>query len=248
MTMGSAETTTSNEAAPGVGAAASDPCVVGGVRYVRAPIPVRFPSEERVPESKRHLEQRTLLYQILKLAFAEQAAVGCDQFVYWDPTDPKQCLAPDAFVRLGVPDDLFKSWKAWERGAPQAAVEIISDSDERDRDWAGKLQKYRRLGVRELVRFDPDGDSVSLRIWDGIDGDLIEREGVGRVAPSQCLPGSWVVVDDAERRAVLRLSRDSEGRDLYPTPVELEVQAHRRELVAAETRIRELEAELAKRR
>jgi Uma2 family endonuclease len=208
----------------------SEPVTIDGRRYVRAPVPVFFPEFELVPESKRHLEQRTLLYQILKLAFAERAAIGCDQFVYWDPTDPRQCLAPDAFVRLGVRDDQFRSWKVWERGAPEVAVEIISSIDERDRNWEQKLESYRRLGVRELVRFDPESEPASLRIWDAIDEDLVEREGVGRVASSRYLPGAWVVIDDAEQGSLLRLSQDSEGQDFYPTPAE-----------RAEQRVRELE-------
>ena len=138
------------------------------LRYVRPPVPLIFPSEEEAPETKRHLKLRTLLFELLELAFADRAAIGCDQFVYWDPTDPKACLAPDAFVRLGQPDFLFRSWKAWEHGAPHVAVEVISDADERDRDWGLKLNRYRRLGVSELVRFDPEENEGSLRafgIW-----------------------------------------------------------------------------------
>ncbi|HET9929443.1 MAG TPA: Uma2 family endonuclease [Polyangiaceae bacterium] len=214
--------------------------VVNGVRYVRAPVPVRFPDSELVPETKRHLEQRSLLYEILKLHFAESAIIGCDQFVYWDPTDPKQCLAPDAFVRLGAPDCEFRSWKVWERGAPDVAVEIISHADARDKQWEPKFEKYRRLGVRELVRFEGDHEgSISLRIWDSIDDDLVEREGVQSVAASHVLPGAWVAIIDSHGVPRLRLSRDADGKDLYPTPTE------RAEL--AEARIRELEAELARR-
>ena len=199
-------------------------------------MPLVFPSEQKVPESKRHLKLRTLLYQLLDLAFAKEAAIGCDQFVYWDPTDPKACLAPDAFVRLGQPDSLFRSWKAWEHGAPHVAVEIISDSDERDRDWETKLSRYRRLGVTELVRFDPDARERSLRVWDLVDHDLVERELPAGAVPSRCLPGHWVVRDDAELGLSLRLSRDGLGEDLYPTPAEANAQ-----------RVRELEAELARR-
>ncbi len=155
--------------------------VVQGRRYLRAPLPVHFPEAALMPESKRHLRQRTILYQILDLAFAEGAAIGCDQFVYWDPTDPSQCLAPDAFVRLGIADDAFRSWKVWERGAPDVAVEIIRRSDERDRDWDAKLAKYRRLGVRELVRFDPEAEPMSLRVWDLTVGAC--APGLGRAKP-----------------------------------------------------------------
>src|SRR4051812_18055957 len=103
--------------------------LIGKFRYVQAPASVSFPVEGQVPESKRHLVLRTLVYQFLDYAFARVAAIGCDQFVYWDPTDPSICVAPDAFVHFGEPDDLFSTWKAWERGAPHVAVEIISDAD-----------------------------------------------------------------------------------------------------------------------
>jgi Uma2 family endonuclease len=232
--------------------------------YLRAPAQVRFPEAELVPETKRHLEQRTLLYQVLTLGFGDQAAIGCDQFVYWDPTDPRQCLAPDAFVRLGVRDEPFRVWKVWERGAPDVAVEILSESDERDRDFASKLEKYRRLGVRELVCFDSEREPASLRIWGAVDGDLVEREIEGLVGASHCLPATWVVVPDAKSGALLRLSHDPEGKDLLPTPAEHErrqaeherrqaeqarsTTEHERQLrVLAEERILELEEQLRQR-
>ncbi len=206
------------------------------LRYVRTPVPVLFPSEADVPETKRHLKLRTLLYELLDLAFADRGAIGCDQFVYWDPTDPKACLAPDAFVRLGEPDTLFRSWKAWERGAPHVAVEIISESDERDRDWDGKLGRYRRLGVTELVRFDPDAPDRPLRVWDLVEHDLVERMLVEHVAASRCLPGYWIIKEHPGVGPSLRLSHDARGAELYPTPQE-----------RAEARVRELEAELQRR-
>ena len=75
---------------------------------------LRFPVQAEVPETKRHLELRTLLYQFLKLAFSERAAIGRDQFVYWDPSDPRACLAPDGFLRFGEVNDLFPSWHGSE--------------------------------------------------------------------------------------------------------------------------------------
>jgi Uma2 family endonuclease len=206
------------------------------VRYVRAPVPIVFPSEAQVPETKWHLKLRTLLYELLDLAFASRAAIGCDQFVYWDPTDPTACVAPDAFVRLGQPDFMFRSWKTWELGAPQLAVELISESDERDRDWNAKLERYRRLGVSELVRFDAQALERPLRVWDLVEHDLVEREVAGRSARSNCLPGYWVVTEEENLGPALRLSHDAAGHDVYLTRAE-----------AAERRLREVEAELAAR-
>lgn len=220
----------------------------GERRFLRAPRPIHFPVEAEVPESKRHLEQRTALYQILKLAFRERALIGCDQFVYWDPTDPTACLAPDAFVRLGGPDEAFRSWKVWERGAPHVAVEVISDVDETDRPWEKKLAKYRRLGVQELVRFDPEDVDAPLRVWEQVSGDLVEREVRQQRTPCGPLGLFWVVVPHPELGPMLRLARDERGADLLPTPEEAAREAAQAERDAALARVRELEAELAKRR
>jgi Uma2 family endonuclease len=193
---------------------------------------LHFPVEAEVPESKRHLQLRTLLFQFLEQAFAKEAAIGCDQFVYWDPSDARQCLAPDAFVCFGQADDLFQTWKVWERGVPEVAVEIISSSDSSDADWREKLDRYQSLGVSELVRFDPEA-SQPLRVWDLVDNRLSERAIVGR---SSHLRGFWLVVEQANIGRTLRLSHDEAGSRLYLTPAE-----------AAEQRVRELEAELRRR-
>jgi Uma2 family endonuclease len=203
-----------------------------GYRYYEAPRPLHFPSEETVPEGKQHLKLRTALYQILELAFGSQHGIGSDQFVYWDPTDPRRCVAPDAFVRLGGPNDVFRVWKVWERGAPHVAVEVIS-STERDVDQEAQLTRYRQMGVAEFVRFDCEDLERPLRVWDRTDDDLVERT-LQRPTSTECrhLNLYWVVVDDRELGRALRLARDAEGRDLLPTPFE---------------RIRELEEELRQR-
>jgi hypothetical protein len=220
-------------------------------RYLRAPVPVHFPSHETVGQTQRHLHQTMMLWELLQ-PFREHSAVGCNQFVYWDPTDPRQNLAPDAFVRLGGRDDMFENWKVWERGAPDVAVEILSDFDKRDQDQEGNLEKYRQLGVRELVMFDSDQDPPSLRVWNSVDGDLVERAVDGVVAPSLCLPLTWVVVPDDEWGSFLRLARDPEGKDLWLTTLERVAELQRSvekhdSLPALQARIAELEAELRRR-
>jgi hypothetical protein len=216
------------------------PITIGRFRYLRAPRRLHFPEGAEVPESRLHEALCALLRALLRHAFASQHSVGGDQLVYWDPTDPRACLAPDAFVRLHTPDSKFKTWKVWEWGAPELAVEILSESDER---WDTKLQKYARLGVRELVTFDPESSPATLRIWDRLETDLVERELCGNSAASNVLPGYWVVVADPEHGRALRLSQDDAGASVFPTPTEAEAAARQ----AAEARIRELEAELARR-
>src|SRR5688500_5839837 len=86
-------------------------------KYLRTPAPLHFPVEETVPETTRHFRLRTALYQSIELAFRGTALVGSDQFLYFDATDPKRCLAPDLMFRHG-PSQLLRSWKTWEYGAP----------------------------------------------------------------------------------------------------------------------------------
>jgi hypothetical protein len=223
-------------------------------RYLRAPEPLFFPVEQSVPETGRHLEVRTVLFQIVRDAFGDRAIVGSEQFIYWDPTDPRQCCAPDLFVRLGMPHTPVDSWKVWERGAPDLVVEITSKSDAAEGPWENKLERFRRLGAREIVRFDPEDGERPTRIWDAVDGDIVERDPAD---PTFCrcetLGMYFVVRNDAAIGPMLRLAGDPEGRDLLPTQAEArqrETEARQREVEArerAERRVAELEAELAKR-
>ncbi len=188
--------------------------------YVRAPRPLHFPVEAVMPETKRHLELRTVLFALLK-TFAAEHSIGSEQFVYWLATEPARCIAPDAFVRLGTPDTSFDSWKTWERGAPQLAVEIVSASDAPEKEWNEKLSKYHELGVQELVRFDPIAPEGSrLRVWDSVDGDLVERSIVDDQTPCKTLGLFWVIAPAESYSVALRVAHDLEGRDLIPTPDE----------------------------
>jgi len=206
-----------------------------------------FPEQADVPETKDHLELRTLLYQFLMFAFSRVARVGSEQFVYWDPTDDRACLAPDAFVRFGAPDERFRSWKVWEQGAPHVAVEIVSSSDRHT--WDEKLERYRRMGVSELVRFDPELPEQPLRIWDFACDDLLERKLLEPWAKSQHLGGYWLPVEVPGEGLTLRLSHDEHGKRLFPTVAEAEAQraeAEARRADLAEKELRELKALLAR--
>jgi hypothetical protein len=244
------------------------PFSYGGHLYVRAPDPIHFPAEESleeaVSETKRHLEARTTLYLLLRDAFAGAgSAVGSEQFVYWDPRDPRKCLSPDAFVKLGCQDEPFETWKTWERGAPDLAVEIVSASDQGASDWSEKLERYERCGVRELVRFDADDQAQPIRVWDRVGSGMVERAGSDPRLRACSVLGMWWVVVPSPFGPQIRLARDQEGRALLPTPSEdrvrlaaelaeerrarvqaeheREVERHERKL-AEEARAREAEA------
>ena len=142
------------------------------------------------------------------------------------------------------------------------AVEIVSDSDASSASWDTKLRRCQELGVRELVRFDPDETGEQqLRIWDRVEGELVPRTGAKDRHLCRGLSLYWVVVPTRRYPAALRLARDAEGRDLVLTPEETqargrEAEARGREAAdrareaearareAAERRVAELEAQL----
>ena len=221
--------------------------------YPASSPPLVFPDEEEMPEYKAHIELRQLLYQILMAAYSKQHSIGSDQFVYWNAANPKRCLAPDGFVRLGRPDELFDIWKTWEWGAPELCVEFLSRSDRPDPPWAKKLAAYSELGARELVSFDWRGKvGKRLRVWDRIDEVLVERVVINEKSPCTTLGLHWIVAPlpgYAPTIGALRLARDEAGTDLLLTHAERETRRAsdaEANLRAAATRIAELEAALKK--
>jgi hypothetical protein len=226
-------------------------------RYLTSPKPIHFPTTRPVPETAVHMRLRTALFLIIERELRGRAFVGSDQFVYWDATDPKACLSPDVIVRLGGPLELLPSYKTWVHGAPQLGIEIVSRTDRRDKSLPKNLERYRRAGIAELARFDPE-KSKPLRLWDFSDGKLAERDLTDPEA-RRCaaLAAYWVVVNDATLGPMLRVARDSAGTDLWVTPDEAEqaasasrdaeraaLEAERAAKDAALARIAELERQL----
>jgi hypothetical protein len=203
--------------------------------------PLRFPEqepdEERMGQGRRHLHLCSALYEMLRATCVPQHTVGADQFVYFDAAEPKRCLAPDAFVTLGLSDHDFDSYLVWEEGTPDGAFEVLSPSDTPERwTFEEKLVRYRALGVRELVTFHVDAPpGERLRVWDRIEHDLVERVVTNDLTPCVTL-GLTLLVAPVEGYAVgLRLARDPNGSDPVLTPREALAKLER-ELATARSR------------
>jgi hypothetical protein len=189
---------------------------------------------------------------MLRAVCVPESTVGADQFVYFDAANPKRCLAPDAFVTLGVRDHDFDSYLVWEEGTPDVAFEVLSPSDTPERwTFEEKLRRYHALGVRELVTFHVDApEGARLRVWDRLEQDLVERAITGDTSPCVTLGLTLLIGPVAAYPACLRLARDREGRDLVLTRDEQRLAAEaglrdaRHAAESAEARVRELEAKL----
>ena len=216
------------------------------LRYVRPVHPLRFDASDPewdMGQSDRHVAFCFLLRELLLRAVGEGSTVGIDQFVFWDARNAKKKCAPDAFIKLGVKHDPDRdSWRTWEAGAPELCIEVLSRSDHEKLTLDEKLARFHALGTSEVVVFDVDAPEGSrLRVWDRVDGDLIERVVEGERTPCRTLGLYFVLAPFEQRPVALRLARDADGRDLLPSAREGERIAAQRSQ-AAERRVAELEA------
>jgi Uma2 family endonuclease len=182
-----------------------------------------------------------LLYQLLCDHLGLDASIGSDQFVYYDAGDPSRCVAPDVYVQLKPAAGKIRSWKTWERGAPDVALEIVSPNDAPALRWSDKLARYQSMGVRELVRFDSEARSGQpvLRIWDRVDDSLLERDLSTGPLRSSVIDVRWIVAGGDGHSTALRITQSLDSDALVPT--------RREARQAAERRVLELEAELRRR-
>jgi Uma2 family endonuclease len=218
------------------------------LRYLEEPVPIHFPESAEMPEGPLNFDLRTALYLLLREHLGPEVTVRSDQFMYFEAEDPTQCLAPDAFVRLIPRLERIPTWKVWLHGAPEVAVEIISPSDSSHAAWQTKLARYRRVGVRELVRFNPLDEQRPLRIWDRVQGSLIERVVSGPFVPSSVLELYWALAPVDDIPLALRIATAPSLDALLPTGAEArqaEAEARQAEAEArqAEAEARQAEAE-----
>lgn len=109
---------------------------------------------------------RTQLCRQLRACFKAQAAqhggapkrVGTDVAFYYDPADRLARVTPDLYVLppllAGQPDDEgLRTFKVWERvRRPELVVHLV-DAPLAPED--GLLMHFRRLGVQDVVLYDP---------------------------------------------------------------------------------------------
>lgn len=235
------------------------PFPMGRPKYVESGSGLYFPASADVPETQLHLDLRTLLYLLLSNYLGEGFTVGSDQFVYIDASNPKRCIAPDVYVKRAPRGEPIETWKVWERGAPDLAIEVISDTDSKPGSWEDKLAFYQACGVQELVSIDLLTDVAKLRVWNRVDEVLTERVlEAPSWAQSLVLGVYWVVAPDDHFRRCLRIATEVDPLKLVPTPSENaraeaeraqaeaeRAQAEAERADAAEARVRELEAKLA---
>lgn len=173
-----------------------------------------------------------LLFESLRAALGDHVLLSVNQFLYWDARDPRRSAGPDVYGRLDREAQLLRTWKVWELGAPQFVIEVVSDSSW-PLDVTDKPALYDRLGVQELIVFDPEADARStasgqvprtLRAWRRVEGALVELQIEADRYYAATLELWLRVVPGEESYPVLRAARGTTGEELVPTAAEAERQ------------------------
>jgi Uma2 family endonuclease len=128
---------------------------------------VYYPESDGQPmaETDLHREVMTDLINGLKRRYAQapDVYVSGNLFFYDVQGNPRSSFSPDVFLVKGVPPGHRRVFKLWEeRKVPSLVFEITSDSTHREDE--AKKQRYQRLGVEELVLFDPLGDYLDPQL------------------------------------------------------------------------------------
>ena len=124
--------------------------------------PVLYPETDGqpMPDGDYQAEAFCYLVPALKAWFRKRPDVYAsgDLFIYLEEGNPRNCIAPDAFVVLGAanhPRDTYLLWKE-PAGMPDFVLEIVSPSTWRT-DLGAKRERYAALGVTEYWLHDPHG-------------------------------------------------------------------------------------------
>lgn len=169
-----------------------------------------------------------------------------DNYFAWVREEPLVRVSPDAYLLDDPPPPPRpRSWQTWLPGhrPPRWAVEVVSEDWKKD--YEDNPPKYAQLGAKELVIFDPEataGDDERVRVplqvyRRGPDGAFVLAYRGDGPAFSEEIAAYLAVVEE-EGAPRLRITRDAEGKDWVPTAEE--------RALAAEARVRALEAELAR--
>jgi hypothetical protein len=221
-----------------------------------APDPTVYPIEDDMGEGTLQRLVSELLRVLIERFLAANGKptfVGANQFFYWKQYDASECVAPDVYVLPGAPlSHRIGAWKVWETGlVPSFVFEFVSNDV--DKDYRTAPPKYARLGVDELIVFDPDYAQdasrsrfqvyrKSKRGW-----SCVQHTNADRVR-SQVLGCHLRVVGEGGLQRV-RLATGFNGETLVPTDAEalvlLEERAQSAEHKAEAERAR-AEAERAK--
>ncbi len=110
------------------------------------------------PEGMIHFVPQSYMQSALETWLNDPGVlVSSEMFIYYEPGNPRACVAPDVCVIPNVGNDLRRSYFLWlEHQTPTFVMEVASPSTYR-RDLGSKDDLYASWGVQEYWQYDPEG-------------------------------------------------------------------------------------------
>ncbi|HWM94635.1 MAG TPA: Uma2 family endonuclease [Thermoanaerobaculia bacterium] len=128
---------------------------------------IEYPTSDGQPMAETTLHRVVMsdVIEALERRFAGTADVwvGGNLLLYYQKGDRNKSVAPDVLLAQGVAKRSRDTFLLWEEKVPALVFEITSRWTRRE-DTGSKKDLYERLGVAELVLFDPYGDYLKPRL------------------------------------------------------------------------------------
>jgi len=119
---------------------------------------IEYPTSDGQPmaETPEHLQVMFDLIDGLKRRYAPvtDVWVGGNLFLCYERGNRRACVAPDVVLAKGAEKWDRPNYLLWVEGPPSLIVEVTSHKTQR-KDQRVKKPLYERLGVEELILFDP---------------------------------------------------------------------------------------------
>ncbi len=187
-----------------------------------------FPTGDGKPMAENFVNQIQMIglqdasRQLLESQGRPRAAIGGNQFLYYNPHNRRDNLSPDVYIALDVEPGARNVWFTWVEGkTPDIVFEITSPSTQQkdlSREPRGKLTLYGRLGVREYYVYDPAFEGAMQPRLHAFalqgEGDEMQLEEAALLEGG----GAWSPLLRAELRPV-----ETPGTEWEPTGVYLRV-------------------------
>ena len=142
---------------------------------------IDYPESDGQPMGETELHKRWIirLYDQLGMRFrSERTYVGSDLLMYYEKGNNSKFVVPDVFVVKDCEPGLRKTFQIWvEERVPNVVFEVTSASTKKV-DLHSKPSLYAKIGVNELILFDPTSDYLepALQLYRRIGGQLVRQE------------------------------------------------------------------------
>jgi Uma2 family endonuclease len=148
---------------------------------------IEYPTSDGQPMAETTLHRKVMSSLIggLERRYAATADVwvGGNLLLYYVEGNPAKSVSPDVMLARGVKGKHDRDlWLLWEEGVPPALVFEITSRSTRREDTGRKKDLYEKLGVSELILFDPYGEYLKPRLQ----GFRLDRD--GRYHPTPLYP------------------------------------------------------------